>query len=117
MFREKLKELREQKSLSQREMARRLNISSTFYNDVECGRRGPLSLETILNADRNIFSEAELGLLCGESVTETTMSYISTADDGPLWAEVIRLVDCDPRPKSLSKTIARLRRKIEKENT
>lgn len=77
---EQLRELREKKDLSVRELAKRIQVSPPFLSDVELGRRHP--------------SEDVLGKLANE--LETTVLELQKHDSRPPVQELKRLAAANP---------------------
>lgn len=75
-----IRELREEKDLSVRELAKKVDVSAAFLSDVELGRRHPSS-ETLTKIARTL----------GKPVAE-----LSTLDTRPAVDEIRRLAASDP---------------------
>jgi transcriptional regulator with XRE-family HTH domain len=77
---EKIKELREKKDISVRELARQLKVSAAFLSDVELGRRHPSD---------EIMRRLADGL-------DTTLEELQQCDARPPVQELKRLAASDP---------------------
>jgi transcriptional regulator with XRE-family HTH domain len=78
---EKIRQLREQKDLSLREFAKRLDVSASFVSDIELGRRYP--------SDKVL---VKIAAILGTSVEE-----LQTYDSRPPVEEIKRLASVDPQ--------------------
>ena len=79
-FGDQIRELREKKDISVRELARQLNVSAAFLSDVELGRRHP--------------SDEILRKLAG--CLDTTMEELQKYDARPPVQELKRIAANDP---------------------
>lgn len=77
---ERIRELREEKDISLRELSRKLDISPAFVSDIELGRRNP--------------SDEVLGRMA--KLLGTTVSELSAHDTRPPVEEMRRLAAADP---------------------
>ena len=70
---EKIRELREERDLSLRELAKKLNLSAAFLSDIELGRRNPsdkvLSDLAKLISPKEMHAEATFNLRGGLKTT------------------------------------------------
>lgn len=77
---QQIRELREQKDLSLRDLAKKIDVSAPFLSDVELGRRNP--------------SDKILGKIA--QILGTTLEKLQTLDTRPPIDEMRRLTASDP---------------------
>ncbi len=78
---ERIRELREKKDLSLRDLAKRLEVSAAFVSDIELGRRYP--------------SEKVLSKMA--SILDTSVEDLQIYDSRPPVDEIKRLASADPQ--------------------
>jgi len=78
---ERIRELREEKDLSLRELAKRLEVSAAFVSDIELGRRYP---------SHRVFAKIA-------SILETSVEELQKYDNRPPVEEIKRLASADPQ--------------------